>query len=131
MKLKNLRLTLANVNTTTNKKDLEVVEITTNRIRLDDGTWSKEIDSFSLHCLAYRGDILKVKVGKELADKVTKLNNALGDDVTVNVTFTGLKLKAYAMRGNGDSGVISGVSARADDFEFVVQKIEDDFDVEI
>lgn len=129
MKLKNLRLTLANVNTTTNKRDMEVVETSVNRVRQEDGTLCRDVDSYSLHCIAYRGDILKVKVPKELAEKVTKLTDALSDDVTVNVTFTGLKLKAYAMKGNGESGVISGVSAHADDFEFVVQNIEDEFDV--
>lgn len=129
MKLKNLRLTLANVNTTTNKRDMEVVETSVNRVRQEDGTLGRDVDSYSLHCLAYRGDILKVKVPKELAEKVTRLTDALSDDVTVNVTFTGLKLKAYAMKGNGESGVISGVSAHADDFEFVVQNIEDEFDV--
>lgn len=129
MKLKNLRLTLANVNTTTNKRDMEVVETSVNRVRQEDGTLGRDVDSYSLHCIAYRGDILKVKVPKELAEKVTKLTDALSDDVTVNVTFTGLKLKAYAMKGNGESGVISGVSAHADDFEFVVQNIEDEFDV--
>lgn len=129
MKLKNLRLTLANVNTTTNKRDMEVVETSVNRVRQEDGTLGRDVDSYSLHCIAYRGDILKVKVPKELAEKVTKLTDALSDDVTVSATFTGLKLKAYAMKGNGESGVISGVSAHADDFEFVVQKIEDEFDI--
>ncbi len=129
MKLKNIRLTLANVNTTTNKKDMEAVETSANRVRLDDGTLGKDIESYSVHCLAYRGDILKVKVPKELAGKVTQLNEALGDDVTVNVTFTGLKLKAYAMKGNGDYAVNSGVSAKADDFTFTVQNVADDFEV--
>ena len=119
MKLKNIRLTLANVNTTTNRKDMEAVETSINRVRLDDGTLGKDVESYSVHCLAYRGDILKVK----------QLNEALGDDVTVNVTFTGLKLKAYAMKGNGDYAVNSGVSAKADDFTFNVQNVADDFEV--
>ncbi len=129
MKLKNLRLTLANVNTTTNKKDMEAVETSVNRVRLDDGTLGKDVESYSIHCSAYRGDILKVKVPKELAGKVTQLSEALGDDVTVNVTFTGLKLKAYAMKGSGDYAVNSGVSAKADDFTFAVQNVADDFEV--
>lgn len=86
MKLKNIRLTLANVNTTTNKRDMEAVETSVNRVRQEDGTLGRDIDSYSIHCLAYRGDILKIKVPKELAGKVAKLNDALGDDVTVNVT---------------------------------------------
>lgn len=108
---------------------MEAVETSVNRVRLDDGTLGKDVESYSIHCLAYRGDILKVKVPKELAGKVTQLNDALGDDVTVNVTFTGLKLKAYAMKGNGDYAVNSGVSAKADDFTFNVQNVADDFEV--
>lgn len=129
MKLKNLRLTLANVNTTTNRKDMEVIDTSVNRERLSDRTMGKEIDSFSIHCTTYKGDVLKVKVGKELAGKVTKLSNALQDDVTVLVTFTGLKLKAYALKGN-DGAIISGVSGRADDFDFEVINF-DDMDIEI
>lgn len=128
MKLKNIRLTLANVNTTTNRKDMEVVETSINRERLQDGTMGRDIESYSLHCTAYKGDILKVKVPKELADKVTKLSQALSDDVTVLVTFTGLKLKAYAMKAS-DGSIISGVSGRADDFEYTVQD-SDDMDIE-
>lgn len=128
MKLKNIRLTLANVNTTTNRKDMEVVETSINRERLQDGTMGRDIESYSLHCTAYKGDILKVKVPKELADKVTKLSQALSDDVTVLVTFTGLKLKAYAMKAS-DGSIISGVSGRADDFEYIVQD-SDDMDIE-
>lgn len=133
MKLKNLRLTLANVNTTTTKRDMEVVETSVNRVRLQDGTWSRDVDSYSLHCVAYKGDILKVKVPKNLADKVTKLNDALHDDVTVLVTFTGLKLKAYAMKAT-DGSIISGVSATATNFDFEVQDSDDlnlniDFDL--
>ena len=56
MKLKNIRLTLANVNTTTNRKDMEAVETSINRVRLDDGTLGKDVESYSVHCLAYRGD---------------------------------------------------------------------------
>lgn len=130
MKLKNIRLTLANVNTTTNRKDMEVVEISTNRVRLEDGTIGKDIESYSIHCSAYKGDVLKVKVGKELAGKVTKLASALNDDVTVLVTFTGLKLKAYAMKAS-DGSVISGVSGRASDFEYIIKDSEDMDDIEL
>lgn len=124
MKLKNVRLTLANVNTSISKKDMEVVETSVNRVRLDDGTMGRDVESYNLHCVAYKGDILKVKVGKELADKVTKLSQALCDDVTVLVTFTGLKLKAYALKA-ADGSIISGVSGRADDFDFEVQDSDD------
>lgn len=108
---------------------MEVIDTSVNRERLPDGTMGKEIESYSIHCSAYKGDVLKVKVGKEHAGKVTKLISALNDDVTVLVTFTGLKLKAYALKGN-EGAIISGVSGRADDFDFEVQNF-DDMDIEI
>lgn len=120
MKLKNIRLGISNVNTTTNKKDFEVAETSVNRIRNEDGSIGKDFDSYSIHCLAYKGDILKVKVPKALSDKVTALSDALSDDVIVSVTFTNLKLKAYALKGS-DGSVISGVSAKADDFEYTAR----------
>ncbi len=127
MKLKNLRLTLANVNTSTTRKEMEVVEVSTNRVRLDDGTMGRDIDSYAIHCAAHGGDVLKIKTPKELATKVTQLADALGDDVTVLVTFTGLRLKAFAMK-SGDS-VISGISAKADDFSFRVQSADTDDEI--
>ena len=117
MKLKNVRLTLANVNRTTNAKDMEAIEVTVNRVRNEDGSMGRDVDSYSIECAAYH-DTLKVKVGKELATKVTALQDALNDDVTVMVTFEGLKLKPYAMIGS-DGKLLSGVSAKADDFNFV------------
>ncbi len=121
MKLKNVRLTLANVNRTTNAKDMEAIEVTVNRVRNEDGSMGRDVESYSIECAAYH-DTLKVKVGKELATKVTALQDALNDDVTVMVTFEGLKLKAYAML-DANGKLISGVSAKADDFTFT--KIDD------
>ena len=118
MKLKNLRLTLANVNRTTNAKDMEAIEVTVNRVRNEDGTMGRDVDSYSIECAAYH-DTIKIKVGKELAAKVTELQDALSNDVTVMVTFEGLKLKAYAMLGENGK-LNSGVSGKADDFSFVV-----------
>ena len=116
MKLKNVRLTLANVNRTTNAKDMEAIEVSVNRVRNEDGTMGKDIESYSIECAAYH-DTLKVKVGKEHAAKVTALQDALSNDLTVMVIFEGLKLKQYAMIG-ADGKLLSGVSAKADDFTF-------------
>ena len=116
MKLKNVRLTLANVNRTTNAKDMEAIEVTVNRVR-NDGSMGRDVESYSIECAAYH-DTLKVKVGKELATKVTALQDALNDDVTVMVTFEGLKLKPYAMLSS-EGKLLSGVSAKADNFTFV------------
>ena len=126
MKLKNLRLTIGNVARTTNSKDFECIETSVNRVRNDDNTYSKDVESYSIHCIAYKGDVLKVKVPNTLADKVKKLTDSLTNDVTVMVTFTGLKLTPYAMIGN-DAKLYSGVSAKADDFDFDVSA--QDFDI--
>lgn len=128
MKLKNLRLATANVARTTSAKDFECLETSVNRVRNDDGAYTRDVDSYSIHCSAYKGDTIKVKVPKTLATKVTELTDSLSNDVTVMITFTGLKLTAYAMIGN-DGKLYSGVSAKADDFTFVT--ISTDFDVEI
>ena len=116
MKLKNVRLTLANVNRTTNAKDMEAIEVSVNRVRNEDGTMGRDIESYSIECAAYH-DTLKVKVGKEHAAKVTALQDALSNDLTVIVIFERLKLKPYAMIG-ADGKLLSGVSAKADDFTF-------------
>lgn len=126
MKLKNLNLSLANVNTSPDRQDMEVVETSVNRVRIENDTLGRDIQDFSLHCLVRRGDILKVRVSKELASKVTKLTDALNQNSRVFVTFSGLAIKAYAMRGTGEYAINSGVSARADDFEYVVQDGDDD-----
>lgn len=47
MKLKNIRLTLANVNTTTNKRDMEAVETSVNRVRQEDGTLGRDFSMLS------------------------------------------------------------------------------------
>lgn len=128
MKLKNLRLTTANVARTTNSKDFECIETSVNRVRNENGSYSRDVDSYSIHCSAYKGDILKVKVPKTLANKVTELSDSLSNDVTVMITFTGLKITPYAMIGT-DGKLYSGVSAKADDFTFTTTSV--DFDVEI
>jgi len=133
MKLRNLRLTHATVNVTASRRDFEVVDTSVNRVRSDDGTVSRDIDCYCLHCLANRGDVLKVKVPKECAQKVTDISDQLRDDKTVNVTFEGLKLTAYAMpSSNPDYPVNSGVVGRALDFTYTTSTEEDNFsDIEI
>jgi hypothetical protein len=131
MKLKNLRITVSSVNTSPNKTDFEVIETSVNRVRLEDGSVGRDIESYSLHCLARKGDILKVKVGKQLASKVTEITDALNHDKTVMVTFTGLNITAYAMASNNPQYPInSGVTAKAEDFTFNINT-EDDIDIEL
>lgn len=119
MQLKNLRLSIANVNTVPNKKDFDIIDITPNRVRQEDGTYGKDVESYSLCCCVYHGDILKVKVEKEHLTKITEIKDALRENATVSAVFSNLKLRAYAMQGS-DGKVISGISAKADDFTYEI-----------
>lgn len=127
MKLKNLRLTLSNVARTTSSKSMEVISTSPIQKRNDSNTgYVDEIIGYAVDCCAYRGDTLKVKFPVTVADKISELNALLEQDMTVEISFTGLKLTPYAMKVNGDS-ILSGVSAKADDFT-ITKQINNDFD---
>ena len=130
MKLRNVRLTLANVARTTNSKTMEVINVGTTKVRLDDGTYSDEIANYTVDCAAYRGDTLKVKFPVDVAEKIAELRKYLDNDELVEISFKGLKLTLYAMKANGDS-VLSGVSAKAEDFEIHVKEFDIDEDIEL
>ena len=124
MKLKNVRLSLANVARTTNSKTMPVNETGTVKKRLEDGTFSDAIVNYTVECSARHGDTLKVKFPLSVAEKIEELNKLLRDDVTIEIAFTNLKLTPYALAGNNGS-VISGVSASADDFTIVTTNADD------
>ena len=128
MKLRNVRLTLANVARTTNSKTMEVIQVGTTKVRLDDGTYSDEIVNYTVDCAAYRGDTLKGKFPVDVAEKIAVLRKHLENDELVEIGFKGLKLIPYAMKAN-DGSVLSGVSAKAEDFEIHV--VESDLEDEI
>ena len=128
MKIRNIRLTLANVARTTNAKTMEAISVGTIRPRLENGTFSSEITNYTVDCAANRGDVLKVKFPVELADKIETLKNHLENDELVEISFKGLKLTPYAMKAN-DGSVLSGVSAKADDFEIHVKELDIDEDI--
>ena len=129
MQLKNLKLDLSAVNRNKNATEIEAVDVGTNRKRNADGSYSKEIDTFTISCAANRGDTLKVKVPPECSGKMAELSTLLRSDATVMVKFTNLKLFAYAMQTNGN--LYSGVSGRADDFEISSKILADDFAPEL
>ena len=126
MKLKNLRLSLANVARTTNAKTMSVNEV--GEIHATDKETGKpldEIKAYTVTCSAYRGDELKVKFPPDVKPKWEQLRDELENgDVNVDISFSNLKLTPYAMKS--DSGnVLSGVSAKADDFDIVSTSAED------
>lgn len=115
MKLKNVRLTLANVARTTNSKTMSVNDAGAIYKKDDDGNWTQEIDGYYVDCSAYRGDTLKIKFDKSVANKIAQLQKELENDVEIEISFTGLKLTPYALKSSTGS-VLSGVSAKAEDF---------------
>ena len=128
MKLKNVRLTLANVARTTNSKSMPANEAGFIYAKDDDGNWTTEIAACFIDCSAYRGDTLKVKFDASLKEKIVQLQKELENDVTIEIAFTGLKLTPYALK-SATGSVLSGVSAKADDFT-IVSTSADDFDID-
>ena len=128
MKLKNVRLTLANVARTTNAKTMSVNEAGAIYKKDEDGNRTTEIEGYFTDCSAYRGDTLKVKYPVTVAEKIKQLEKELQNDVTIEISFTGLKLIPYALKSSNDS-VLSGVSAKADDF-IIVSSTTDSLDLD-
>lgn len=123
MKLKNLRLTLANVARTTNSKTMPVNEVGTVNKFDELGKKTDEIEYHYVECSAYRGDVLKVKFPATLTDKIEQLKADLENDVEIEISFTNLKLTPFALKADNGS-VLSGVAGKADDFT-VVTSVED------
>ena len=115
MKLKNVRISLPNIATTTNAKTLSVNEVGTSYRYDEIGNKTDEIDFHFIECAAYRGDSLKVKFPAELTEKIEQLKKDLENDVEIRISFKNLKLTLYAMKAK-DGSVLSGVSGKADDF---------------
>lgn len=128
MNLRNLRLTLASVNTNPERLDMQVVDTLTSFIRNDDGTLNHDaVENYIFKCLANRGDTINVKLPKHLAAKFTKVKQALDAGETVHVIFDDLKIRAYSMKG-GEGKVYSGVSASASDFSYPAPNAHVDLD---
>ena len=117
MKLKNIRLTLANVARTTNSKTMPVNDAGYVNKFDELGKKTDVVDYYFIDCSANKGDVLKVKfpVTPEIAEKIEQLKADLENDVDIEISFTGLKLTAYAIKSDSGS-VLSGVSGKAEDF---------------
>lgn len=119
MKLRNLRTPLSSVAKTTNAKGLEVISTSTVKKRNEANTgFTDEIEGYAIECSVYRGDTLKIKFPVTVADKIANLKKLLDEDVTVEISFTGLKISPYAMIAR-DGTLLSGVSGKATDFEII------------
>jgi len=91
----------------------------------------RDFDGYTISCVARRNDTLKVKVPKENNSAlITKIDDALQNGSEVYVSFSNLKLKAYAMLVE-DNRVLSGISAKADSFQIVaIQEVDEDDDID-
>lgn len=124
MKLKNVRLVLGNVARTTNAKTLPVNSVGTIYEMDENSKPTEKITGYTVTCSAYRGDELKIKFPLEVASKIDELKKQLENDVEIEISFSKLKLTPYALKTkSGD--VISGVSAKADDFTIESNKSDD------
>lgn len=124
MKLRNVRLMLANVARTTNSKSMPVNSVGVIYSQDANGNRTDEVIGYTITCAAYRGDELKIKFPITVADKISDLRNQLENDVEIEIGFTNLKLTPYALKTNSGD-VLSGVSAKADDFEIVSSKLDE------
>lgn len=130
MMLKELRLTLASVARTSNAKGMEVASVAPIYGRDETGTTTDTVTGYSVNCSGNRGAIIKVKFPVTVKEKWEDLKNRLDTaDVLITIGFKGLKITPYALTSK-DGRLISGVSAKADDFEIINTQADDiDFDV--
>lgn len=126
--LRNLHLNLSTVARTTNAKSMPVNGVSEIYERDENGQKTEQLKNLVIDCSGYRGATLSVKFPVEIKDKFDDLKKQLENDVTIEIAFTGLKLTAYSLKAN-DGSVLSGVSAKADDFD-IVSTNTDDFDID-
>lgn len=126
--LRNLHLNLSNVAQTTNAKSMPVNG--TNEIyeRDENGQKTDTLKNLVVDCSGYRGATLSVKFPTTIKEKFDDLKKQLENDVNIQISFTKLKLTAYALKTD-DNSVLSGVSAKADDFT-IVSSIADSIDLD-
>lgn len=124
MKLRNVRLVLGNVARTTNAKSMPVNSVGTLYETDENGNRTESIIGYTVTCSAYRGDELKVKFPPAVSMKIDELKKQLENDVEIEISFSNLKLTPYALKTKSGE-VLSGVSAKADDFEIASSKLDE------
>lgn len=128
--LRNLRLNLSNVAPTTNAKGLAVNSVREVYETDADGNRTGIVKEYVLECAGYRGAVLPVKFPTSIKEKFQEIKKSLDtSDVMITVSFTNLKLTPYALLTKQGT-VLSGVSAKADDFN-IISTSADDFDIDV
>ena len=129
MKVQNLDVQLPAVSGNPRSKSLEVANVGSLYEKDASGKNTENLIGFYVNCFARRGDTLKVKFPLEVESKIRQLNQLIDKDKVVSITFTALRLKPYAFKGANGS-VVSGVAAKADDFEIEIPLGQDDFEID-
>ncbi len=118
MKLRNVRLTLANIAPTTNAKSLVANEAGVIKEKGEDGKLIPDrIGGYSVSCTARR-DSITIKFPLDVKEEWEKLKELLENDVLVEISFTDLKLTPFALVSSSGQ-LLSGVSAKAKSFQIV------------
>ena len=126
MNLKNLKLSIVNIALTTNTRTLDVLRTGKIHKRDTNGSITEAVESLYVECACRGGDSIKIKFPTEIESKITDLAKMLENDVTVSISFTGLKLTPYALK-KADGTILSGVSGKATDF--TIEKSISDSDI--
>lgn len=128
--LRNLRLGLYNVAPTTNAKGLVVNGVRENYEVDAEGNRTGVVKDYVVECAGYRGATLPVKFPTSVKEKYLALKRDLDtSDVMITISFTNLKLTPFALLTKQNT-VLSGVSAKADDFN-IISSTADDFDIDV
>lgn len=123
--LRNLRVGLANVAPTTNAKGLVVNGVREAYETDANGNRTDIVKEYIIDCAGYRGATLPVKFPVSIKDKFLSLKHDLDtSDVMVTISFKNLKLTPFALLTKQNT-VLSGVSAKADDFEILSSNADD------
>lgn len=116
--LRNLHLNMGNVARTMNDKGMEVSNTTIIYDYDESGQKLETIKALAITCNGYRGGQLTIKFPPSIEEKFRKLEEMMESDISVMISFKKLKLTAYALKAS-DGRILSGVSAKAEDFEII------------
>lgn len=132
MKLRNARLTLANIATKASARSLPVNGVGEIKERGEDGKVIPDrISGYSITCSARR-DTITIKFPLDVKPQWEELKKLIDNDVLVEISFEGLILTPYALLTKSGE-LLSGISARAQSFQIVSkdQMLDDDIEIEL
>lgn len=126
MKLQSIRLFLGNIARTTNTKTLPALKTGTIKKKDANGNFTSEIQEYYVECGTRMSDSIKIKFPLSAKADIEKLEEMLKNDMLVEISFSGLKLTAYALQTNNGT-LLSGVAGKATAFT-IASSESDNFD---